>query len=497
MNLKRKKLLVANRGEIAVRVFQGAEELGLIPVALAGPGDEEARHTWYAHEVYPISSYLSIPEIVGICQRNAIDFVHPGYGFLSERAEFIRALDEAGIGFLGPRADSIDALGDKINAKKVAERAQVPTLPWAIVGENADLKALAKKIGFPVLLKAAAGGGGKGMRVCEREEDLASLAESASREAKSSFGDGSLFMEKKLTNPRHIEVQVFGDGKGGGIHLFERDCSLQRRNQKVIEEARAPNLSSQACEKLFTAAMNLVREVKYRSAGTLEFLVDAEENIYFLEMNTRLQVEHTVTECVTGIDLVHAQILLGLDENHFPIEQPTSARGHSIEARVYAEDPKLNFAPTPGPVRFLRWPQGTGIRIESGIEEGLAIPMNYDAMCGKIITTAPTRALAIARMQYALKNTWIGGFKTNIEYLNKLMILPEFVEGRAHIGSLGIHHEKLTQTEFSEDTLALLSRGILAPQELRGGLAQLSTSTEHSPGLAETPSPWNVFRGNS
>jgi len=483
----KRRILVANRGEIAARIFQGIYERGDIPVALAGPGDETARHTWFATEVFPVSSYLAIPEITEICVRGKIDFVHPGYGFLSERASFIRSLDQAKIGFIGPRADSVEALGDKINAKKIAEKAQVPTLPWGIVAPGSDLKSIAKKVGFPLLLKAAAGGGGKGMRLCESLDDLESLAESASREALSAFGDGSLFLEKKLVNPRHIEVQVFGDGEGGGVHLYERDCSLQRRNQKVIEEARATNLREETRKILFEASLRLVKEVNYRSAGTLEFLVDQEENVFFLEMNTRLQVEHTVTESVTGIDLVHAQLALAQDPNHFPIHSPVTCQGHSIEARIYAEDPALGFAPTPGPAVFLKWPQGTGIRVEAGVEEGQSISMNYDAMCGKIIVSAEDRLTAIARLRYALSHTLIAGFKTNLPYLLKICELPAFLSGTHHIGTLTAEHDALIEIKISSQT----QEWLVSSNQYRNSKESLLDLDS----VASPSSAWNSFSG--
>ncbi|MEK6578367.1 MAG: biotin carboxylase N-terminal domain-containing protein, partial [Bdellovibrionota bacterium] len=284
-----KKVLVANRSEIACRIFQACHELGLKTVGIVAPGDEQARHVTYADEIYPVTSYLDVASVIEATHKSGASLVHPGYGFLSERPLFARAVEKAGLNFIGPTAESMEALGDKIAAKELAERAKVPTLPWARVSKGGDLKSSAKNVGYPLLLKASAGGGGKGMRRVAGESELEAAAESAAAEAQSAFGEGTIFLEKLVENPRHIEVQVFGDGEGGGVHFFERECSLQRRHQKVWEEARASHLTEKTREGLFTAALSLVREVKYRGAGTLEFLVDAQGGFYFLEMNTRLQ----------------------------------------------------------------------------------------------------------------------------------------------------------------------------------------------------------------
>lgn len=431
------KLLVANRSEIACRIFQACREMGIRTVGVVAPGDEQARHVTYADEVVAISSYLDIAAVVKAAVDTQATLVHPGYGFLSERSAFAQAVEKAGISFVGPRAETMDLMGGKIAAKELAARENVPTLPWAKVPAGGDLKEAAKKVGFPLLLKASAGGGGKGMRRVDRAEDLMSAAESASAEALAAFGDGTLFLERLVDRPRHIEVQVFGDGAGGGIHLHDRECSLQRRHQKVWEEASAPHLSEETRKGLHEAALRLVKAVKYRSAGTVEFLVDENGGFYFLEMNTRLQVEHPVTELVTGVDLVWAQIEQALNPKQAVFKEPPSVRGHAIEVRLYAEDPAQGFCPTPGRVELLRWPTGPGIRVDSGIEEGQALGTSFDSMLAKLIVYGATRAQALARMRFALDETLILGLGTNQNYLKALANHPSVIEGKVDTGFLG------------------------------------------------------------
>ena len=433
------KLLVANRSEIACRVFQGAFELGIPTVAIFAPGDEGARHVTMADEVAEVPSYLDVPAILDVCKKLGVTMVHPGYGFLSERPHFAKAVEEAGINFLGPLAVTMEAMGGKIAAKEIAEAIGVPTVPWAKLDftktTDAELKKTADLVGFPILIKAHAGGGGKGMRRVDRFEDLKEHAESAAREAVSSFGDGTLFFERYVQNPRHIEVQVFGDGQGSGIHLFERECSLQRRHQKVWEEAPAPFLNDKIRNGLYESALKLVAHTKYRSAGTIEYLVEMDasgeaKDFFFIEMNTRLQVEHPVTESITGIDLVHEQVKLAIDPVHYTLPVLSKPDGCSLEVRVYAEDPSQGFIPCTGIVQHLIWPSGPGIRLDRGIEVGQEMGTSFDSMCAKIIVKAPTRDLAMKRMQFALRETVIDGIGTNLEYLNQIAHHPKVLEGR-------------------------------------------------------------------
>jgi 3-methylcrotonyl-CoA carboxylase alpha subunit len=462
------KVLVANRSEIACRVFQTCREMGLKTVAILAPGDEEARHITYADEVHRVAGYLDIPSIVQVAKKSGTTLIHPGYGFLSERPAFVSALEQAGVGFLGPTAETMELMGGKIVAKEIATRAGVPTLPWARVAQGGDMRTAAARVGYPLLLKAAAGGGGKGMRRVDRPEDLEAAAESAAAEAIAAFGDGTLFLERLLERPRHIEVQVFGDGHGHGVHLNERECSLQRRHQKVWEEATAPNLSQKTRDGLFTAALNLVREVKYRSAGTLEFLVDdITGEFFFLEMNTRLQVEHPVSELVTGVDLVRAQIEQALNPQGTVLKDSPSPRGHAIEVRLYAEDPYQDFIPTPGKVERVRWPTGPGIRVDSGIEEGQTVGTSFDSMLAKLIVYAEKREHAIARMRYALDETVIFGLGSNQAWLRALCDHPAVIEGKVWTSWLGTHfaNEKPSLSPAAQEVLvAARKKGILAAQ---------------------------------
>ncbi len=369
----------------------------------------------------------------------------------------------------------------------------MPTLPWARVPHGGDLKSAAKKVGFPLLLKAAAGGGGKGMRRVDRLGELEQAAESAGAEAGAAFGDGTLFLERLVDRPRHIEVQVFGNGMGQGTHLHERECTLQRRHQKVWEEATAPHLPDETRQGLFTAAMNLVRAVKYRNAGTLEFLVDEAGKFYFLEMNTRLQVEHPVTEMVTGVDLVWAQIAQALSPKGTVLSEVPAARGHAIETRLYAEDPSQGFMPTPGRIERLRWPSGPGIRVDSGIEEGQTVGTQFDSMLGKLIVHAPNRDHAIARMRYALEETVILGIGSNHHYLRALCDDEKVREGRVDTGYLERKFGEFAPVP-GEAELSLLA----AARSQGLGRAGAGASVESWTGEKTAhPSPWNAFGGVS
>ena len=423
------KLLVANRSEIACRIFQAGRELGLTCVGLVAPGDETGRHVTFADEMLEVPSYLDAATIVQKASRIGVQLVHPGYGFLSERPKFSKAVEQAGMIFVGPKAESMEALGEKIAAKRLAEAVGVPTLPWAVVEKGQDIKAAAKKVGYPLLLKASAGGGGKGMRVVQKPEELQEAADSASREAQAAFGDGALFLERKVDHARHIEVQVFGDGQGKAMHFFERDCSLQRRHQKIWEECLAPGLSDRDRQGLCDAAVQLAMKTKYRSAGTVEFLYEGSGQYYFLEMNTRLQVEHPITEAVMGVDLVLAQLEHALTQTMPVIATP---RGHAIEVRLCAEDPSIGFAPSPGTCVDLVWPTGAGIRVESGIELGQAIGGLFDSMLAKLIVWAPNRTLAIRRLKGALEQTVLAGLATNQSYLHALCDARDVLSWKVH-----------------------------------------------------------------
>lgn len=487
------KLLVANRGEIALRVFQTCEEMGIKTVAVYTKEDEASPHLTFAQEAYQISSYLEANEIVAAAKEAKATLVHPGYGFLSERAHFVRAVEKAGMIFIGPRAETMEALGEKIGAKKLAEKSKVPTLPWAMVGgaeSKSEAQALkeARRIGFPLLLKASAGGGGKGMRLIHEESEFKEAAESAAREAQAAFGDPTLFLEKYLGNPRHIEVQVMGDGEGEGVHFFERECSLQRRHQKIWEEAPAPRLMKGTKEALHEAALNLVRMTKYRNAGTAEFLVDHEENFYFLEVNARLQVEHPVSEIISGVDLVRMQIECALGQlTDIKKFQPKTSTGHSIEVRIYAEDCANGFIPTAGTVEQLIWPRGLGIRIESGIEVGQLIHTQFDPMLAKLIVDAPTREQALERLKFALSRTVILGLGTNLDFLQHLASHPDVKQSQVYTQSI----DKIAKA-FSESYSGRVQDSGFNEIEK---LLPRSASASHfagsgAPALQQHPSPW-------
>lgn len=480
------KLLVANRSEIACRIFQTAREMGIHCVGTMVPGDEQARHVTYADELIRVPSYLDIPAIVKAAQAAQVSLVHPGYGFLSERPSFVEAVEAAGMAFIGPRAQTMRSLGEKIAAKEFAEKAKVPTLPWAKAKNLVELKKAATRIGFPLLIKASAGGGGKGMRKIDKASDFQEAAENAATEAQNAFGDPTVFLEKWVDRPRHVEVQIFGDGKGGGVHFYERECSLQRRHQKIWEEAPAPNLSDKTRKRLYGAALKLVQQTKYRGAGTVEFLVDSQEGCYFLEVNARLQVEHPITEAINGVDLVRLQILQALGSKGFELVQNAKPQGHAIEVRICAEDPLQGFVPSPGEVRFLRWPTGMGIRVESGIELGQKIEAQFDNLLAKIIVHSQTREQSLARLRFALEETVILGLGTNQAYLKALLDHPAIQKGQLHTGFL--------EKEF------VFERGFPGPSEgswltaLRQ--AQGASHSLKKSGGASVPSPWSHFGKN-
>ncbi|WP_428407897.1 acetyl/propionyl/methylcrotonyl-CoA carboxylase subunit alpha [Hyphococcus sp.] len=432
-----KKILIANRGEIAVRVARTARRMGVATVAVYSDADRNAPHVRACDEAVHIGpsaaaeSYLKADKIIDACKKTGAEAVHPGYGFLSENERFAEELDKAGITFIGPTAETIRAMGSKSAAKNLMEAANVPTTP-GYQGEDQSVETFkkeAKRIGYPVLLKATAGGGGKGMRMVAREEDLEDALKSAQREAKSAFGDDRFLIEKYVTRARHVEVQIFGDGKGEVIHMFERDCSVQRRHQKVIEEAPAPRLPAKTRATLLQAGVDAGKAVNYRGAGTVEFLYDADKDaVYFMEMNTRLQVEHPVSEMITGQDFVEWQLRIAAGEG-LPLTQDEIAEtGHAFEARLYAENPNQNFAPSIGTLTTLALPAETA-RIDSGVEEGQAITPFYDPMIAKIITYAKTREEALGAMRAALSETRVAGLETNAAFLHALAAEPDFIAG--------------------------------------------------------------------
>lgn len=441
-----RKILVANRGEIAVRVIRACREMGIPSVAIFSDVDRAALHVRKADEAYhvgeaaPSQSYLNIERIVQIAQRCGADAVHPGYGFLSENAAFAEACTAANLKFIGPSASAMKLMGSKVRARQAMKEANVPFVPGSARGLSLEAALeTAAQIGYPVMLKASAGGGGKGMRLVASAAELPSAFERAASEAERAFGDGELYLEKFIENPRHIEIQVLADERGNCVYLGERECSLQRRHQKVLEEAPSAAINDEMRRRMGEVAVRVAQAANYSNAGTVEFLVDSERNFYFLEMNTRLQVEHPVTELVTGLDLVQLQVRIAAGQP-LPFGQAdVNLRGHAIECRIYAEDPDNNFFPSPGKITQLTTPSGPGIREDSGIYEGWQVPMDYDPLLSKLIAYAPNRERAIARMQRALEEYHVAGIKTNLALFRRILADKAFREGRfstAYLDSL-------------------------------------------------------------
>jgi len=443
-----RKVLIANRGEIAVRLIRACRELGIASAAVFSEADANAMHRRLADEAHllgpaPASeSYLNVERLVSAIERSGAEAVHPGYGFLSESAAFARAVEGAGAVWVGPPAEAMELVGDKVRAKDLARRADVPTVP-GFDEEGADEGRLAEeadRLGYPVLVKASAGGGGRGMRAVARPEDFEEAVRGAKREAEAAFGDGSVFLEKLVEDPRHVEVQVIGDRQGNIVHLGERECSIQRRHQKVVEEAPSPALDPELRQEICAAAVRLAREAGYRNAGTVEFLLEkgeASESFFFLEMNARLQVEHPVTELVTGLDLVHLQLAVAAGEA-LPISQSdVTTRGSTIEVRIYAEDEK-GF-PSGGELLAFAPPEGPGIRNDVGFEAGDTVPLDYDPMLAKLIVAAPDRPAAVRRLRSSLADYGVAGVTTNLPLLRRIAGHPAFLEGHTTTGFLDLH----------------------------------------------------------
>ena len=432
-----KKVLVANRGEIAVRIIRACREMGIETVAIYSEADRLALHVRQADEAHLVGpppsreSYLRIDRVLEVARKTGAEAIHPGYGFLAENAAFARACEESGVVFIGPRSDTIALMGEKTSARREAVAAGIPVVPGTLepLADEAAIAREAEHIGYPLMLKAAAGGGGKGMRLVLRSEDLLSAAAQARREAMGAFGDDRVYIEKAVLRPRHVEIQVLADTHGNVVHLFERECSIQRRHQKVIEESPSPLLTPELRESMGSLAVALVRRVGYVNAGTLEFLVDQDKHPYFLEMNTRLQVEHPVTEMVTGEDLVKLQIRIAQGETLPFRQEDLRQRGHAIECRVYAEDPEQGFLPSPGRILALRAPGGPGVRDDSGVYEGYEVPIHYDPLISKLVAYGYSRRDAILRMRRAVSEYKVLGIKTTLPFFQRVLHHPAFVAG--------------------------------------------------------------------
>ena len=431
------KVLVANRGEIAVRIIRACREMNIETVAIYSTADKDSLHVKLADEAVcigkplPKDSYLNIESIITAAVLTGADAIHPGFGFLSENAKFARICRECNIKFIGPTPEMIELMGDKARARQMMIEADVPVVPGSdgTVGAAEDARVLAKRIGYPVILKAVSGGGGRGMRIVWNESEIEMAFNTASNEALSAFGDGSMYLEKYIVEPRHIEFQILGDAYGNVVHLGERDCSLQRRHQKVIEEAPSPCISPALRKKMGEAAIRAAKAVKYENAGTIEFIVDKDRNFFFIEMNTRIQVEHPVTEMITGIDLIREQIRIASGKRLQLTNKDIQIKGHAIECRINAENPKLNFRPCAGKIVELHLPGGRGVRIDTAIYPGYSVPPTYDSMLAKIIAYGDTREEAISIMKRALAEAVIEGIDTNIDFQYDLVHTDAFNEG--------------------------------------------------------------------
>ncbi|MGO9000099.1 MAG: acetyl/propionyl/methylcrotonyl-CoA carboxylase subunit alpha [Polyangiaceae bacterium] len=490
-----RKVLIANRGEIAVRVTRTLHEMGIRAVAVYSEADRAALHVRVADEAYPIGpaqaseSYLRVDKIVDTAKKAGCDAIHPGYGFLSENPALPEACESKGVVFIGPPASAMRQMGSKTAARDKMSSAGVPIVPGAKCSTTDEAIAAASKIGFPVMLKASSGGGGKGMRLVESANEMASAWERARSEAKKFFGDDTVYLEKAILRPRHVEIQVLGDREGNMVHCFERDCSIQRRNQKVVEETPSPAASRELVAKMGEIAVKGAKAVGYFSAGTFEFLLAQDGSFYFLEMNTRLQVEHPVTELVTGLDLVREMVKVAEGEKLGFQQADLSARGAAIECRVYAEDPSSGFLPSPGKIDSLVTPAGPGVRDDGGAYPGCVISSFYDPLISKLSVWAPTRERAVARMRRALSEYVVTGIRTNLAFHEKLFAHPEFVAGRYDTGFLDRHKDELLgypRVPEGDEQAVAVAVALAAARMERATGASTATSGETGSRLA----PW-------
>ena len=489
-----RKVLIANRGEIAVRITRTLHEMGIASVAVYSDVDRAALHVRTADEAYPIGpapaaeSYLRIDKLIDVAKKANVDAIHPGYGFLSENRELPAACEAAGITFIGPPASAMDAMGSKPAARAKMAAAGVPITPGGAADTNDEARATAARIGYPVMLKAAHGGGGKGMRLVHKEEDLIPALERARSEAIRAFGNGTVYLEKAIVRPRHVEIQVLGDRHGNMVHLFERDCSIQRRHQKVVEETPSPAVSPETVQRIGEIAVKGALSVGYFSAGTFEFLVGEDGSFNFLEMNTRLQVEHPITEWTTGLDLVREMVLIAAGRPLGYKQDKITRRGASIECRIYAEDP-VGFLPSPGKIEHLRLPAGPWVRDDNGFYEGATVPSSYDPLISKLSVWAPDRPSALAKMRRALAEYVITGIKSNLTFHEKLLAHPDFVAGHYHTGFIQEHSKDLLgYHDVPPDQQATLAAAIAI------AASRLERRTAHAEGTeaqaAAGLSPW-------
>jgi acetyl-CoA carboxylase, biotin carboxylase subunit len=496
-----KKILIANRGEIAVRVIRACRELGIASVAVYSDVDRASLHVRKADEAYPIGSaaatesYLNIPKILDAAKRSGAEAIHPGYGFLSENPKFAQACADAGVKFIGPSAASMEMMGSKTRARQHMEKANVPFVPGTSRGLQSvqEAEKAAAEIGYPVMLKAAAGGGGKGMRLVNSPQELRSALEGARSEAERAFGDDEVYMEKYIVNPRHIEMQVLADEYGNTVWLGERECSIQRRHQKVMEEAPSPLVDAEMRRSMGEIAVRVAKAASYTNAGTIEFLSDQNKNFYFLEMNTRLQVEHPVTELITGLDLVHLQIRIAAGERLPFTQNDIQIRGHAIECRIYAEDPDNNYFPSPGKITLLLTPAGPGIRRDSGMYEGWSVPIDYDPLLAKLIGYGTDREQTIGRLTRALNEYFVGGIKTNISLFRRILNDADFQAGRLHTGFLDalLAKQSGNGSVDSDKEVAAIAAGVFAMLDPGSmNVNGVSGSGKGTDSRSETESAW-------
>jgi acetyl-CoA carboxylase biotin carboxylase subunit len=491
-----KKILIANRGEIAVRIMRTCREMGIQTVAVYSEADEVAAHVLEADEAVllgepePLKSYLNIERILEAAKKTNSEAIHPGYGFLAENPDFAEQCETSGIVFIGPSSRVIRDLGNKTVARTMMEKAGVPVIPGMLKAttDPVPLCEEAERMGYPVLVKAASGGGGKGMRVVSEKENMEEACLSAMSEAEKAFGDGSLYLEKCLESPRHVEFQILADGRGKAVHLFERECSIQRRHQKIIEETPSTALTSSLREAMGKAALSAALASGYANAGTVEFLLDRTGNFYFLEVNTRLQVEHPITEMTTGIDLVRKQLEIAAGNTLTLKQEDVIKRGHGIECRIYAEDPEANFFPSPGPILVHREPSGPGIRNDCGVYAGFEVPVEYDPILSKLVVTAGTREAARKRMIRALETYVILGIRTTIPFLIDLLKSPDFAEGNTFTNFIDLHFENWTQERDEED----MAKIAYVVDELTSGRRPSAEKVKGWPTPWETLGEWRM-----
>ncbi|MCF8308572.1 MAG: acetyl-CoA carboxylase biotin carboxylase subunit [Bacteroidales bacterium] len=492
------KVLVANRGEIAMRIMRSCREMDIRTVGIYSDADRTALHVRYADEAYHIGkapssdSYLHIEKIIAQAKESGVDAIHPGYGFLSENATFSKRCQEEGILFIGPDPMAIETMGDKITARKTMKEAGVPVVPGTAepIKDESKVVETIHNIGLPVMIKASAGGGGKGMRLVMTEEEILPAVRSAKSEARESFGDDSVYIEKYIKSPHHIEFQILEDKQGNAVHLFERECSVQRRHQKVVEETPSPIMTPEVREKMGRDAVNAAKAVNYRGAGTVEFVTDDNLNYYFLEMNTRLQVEHPITELVVGIDLVKEQLAIADGKDLSVTQKELTQKGHAIECRIYAEDPNENFRPSPGKVKHITEPMGQGVRVDGYVYEGYEIPIHYDPMISKLVVWGLTRKESIERMRRSLYEYKITGVKTSIGFLEKVMKQSDFIAGNYNTNFISHHWDELMETEeCGEDCEQMAIIAALVDFEKKQQYAKSSQNN----GQAEKTSYWKYF----